>query len=672
MTDQILASRRTFVKGMAVAAGTATLAGASSLVNTAMAVTEPSYTPGTYTATQEGVGTVTVSITVNESSITDCTVDVSGETPFVGGLIGGILQNSILEAGDGTFDSVSGATITSWAVAQAVQRCLEQAAGREVSEPLAWDDSSDQDWLGSEPVIPIEAVTETWETSILIVGAGNGGLAAAAYAAANDLDFRIIERNPMKADTRLYYGAVDTAAAQEAGVEPMDRKRLLAEISRYASGRCNQRVINVWINESAAMHEFVNSLLTAEPYGLACRFTAGDAAKWPEADSVTNYFCPEIEHTFGGWSGEPTRNVVFEDFINAHGYKVDYCCQLVKLIKDGDRVTGAIAQDRTDGHFIQINAERGVLLACGGYAANPRMMKALDPMAVSCTTMNGNFPGQRGMGIRAALWAGATLDNDAAPMLFDRGLVANNVNAGYVENPAAFGGAEFPGFITNSVNIGQYKPGSQPFLKVNREGVRFANESCPYNDINYAATYQPGGVYAMVHDANFFEDAVRFHTIACSASVQRGTYFEDVLNNQVAAGLIQKADTIEELADKLGFEGEAKDNFLATVERQNENFDAQNDPDFGKMVPRLSEIRTAPFYGGWLGASILTTLQGITIDEHMRALDAQRNPIEGLYVAGDNSGSFFADNYPCLLSGIACGRTLTFAIHAVKEMGGLA
>ena len=143
------------------------------------------------------------------------------------------------------------------------------------------------------------------------------------------------------------------------------------------------------------------------------------------------------------------------------------------------------------------------------------------------------------------------------------------------------------------------------------------------------------------------------------------------MNNQVEAGLIQKADTIEELADKLGFEGEAKEHFLATVERQNENFDNQADPAFGKMAPRLSQIRTPPFYGGWLGASILTTLQGVTINEHMQALDANRAPIEGLYVAGDNSGSVFADNYPSLMSGVACGRTLTFGIKAVKEMGGI-
>lgn len=89
------------------------------------------------------------------------------------------------------------------------------------------------------------------------------------------------------------------------------------------------------------------------------------------------------------------------------------------------------------------------------------------------------------------------------------------------------------------------------------------------------------------------------------------------------------------------------------------------------MQQRLSAIRKAPFYGCWLGASLLTTEQGIAINEKTQALDADRNPIEGLYVTGDMSGSFFANNYPCLMPGVACGRTLTFAIKAVKQMAGI-
>ena len=143
------------------------------------------------------------------------------------------------------------------------------------------------------------------------------------------------------------------------------------------------------------------------------------------------------------------------------------------------------------------------------------------------------------------------------------------------------------------------------------------------------------------------------------------------MSQQLESGLVKQADTLDELADALGFAGEAKEAFLATCDRYNALYDAQEDEDFGKASVRLSELRTAPFYGCWLGASLLTTIQGVKINEKTQAMDKNAQPIEGLYVCGDNSGSFFANNYPCLMPGIACGRTMTEAIKAVKQMGGL-
>ena len=115
----------------------------------------------------------------------------------------------------------------------------------------------------------------------------------------------------------------------------------------------------------------------------------------------------------------------------------------------------------------------------------------------------------------------------------------------------------------------------------------------------------------------------------------------------------------------------AKDTFLATVERYNELYDKQNDEDFGKPAYRLSAIRTAPFYGCWLGASLLCSMQGISNTENCQAKDSNNEPIPGLYITGDMSGSFFANNYPCLMAGVAMGRTLTYAMKAVKQMAGL-
>ena len=130
-------------------------------------------------------------------------------------------------------------------------------------------------------------------------------------------------------------------------------------------------------------------------------------------------------------------------------------------------------------------------------------------------------------------------------------------------------------------------------------------------------------------------------------------------------GIVVKADTIEELAEKLGL---PVDVFKQTVDRYNELYDMQKDEDFGKEAYRLSELRTPPFEGVRMsGGYFICTLDGIRIDTNMNALDAAGNPIEGLYVAGDCSGGYFDASYPNLLAGAAAGRSVTFGRLAGKN-----
>ena len=670
-------SRKGFIKIAAAAAMSGVTAGALAACNSASGSASTSgaagqYIPGTYEGTAEGISsTVKVTMTFSDSAVTDVVVDTSGETASFGAAAADELREQLLAAGSAEIDGVSGSTITSDAVMKAAKSCYAQAKGEAVVSSVQLPTGDENDWLGKEPDIDEAAITETVDTDILIVGAGNGGMFAAAYAAANGLNFRVIEQNANVQDTRHWYGAVDSAAAKEAGEPATDKAKLLSEISRYASGKCDQRVVKTWINESAAMHDFMRSILE-DKYGWVCDFTSGSEAAWPaeNAEHNTDYLFPVQEHNYMASESASglARNELLLQYIQELGYDVDFKTSLAKLEKNSEgRITGIIAQSTEDDHFIRYNANKGVLLACGGFPGNPYMMEQLDPLGTSVTTACSYSPADKGYGIRAAVWAGANLDKEAAPMLFDRGVVAPGVDGGYVDSDTAFGGKAFPG------KIRQYNPGTQPFLKVNRNGERFANESCPYNDIVYAAAHQPGRVYAQICDANILEDAKRFHTIGCSAQTRNGgeKYIQGKMDEAIEAGALFKCDTLDELADKMGFTGAAKDTFLATVERYNELYDKQNDEDFGKPAYRLSAIRTAPFYGCWLGASLLTTEQGIAINEKGQALDNNNQPMEGLYITGDMSGSFFANNYPCLMAGVAMGRTLTFAMKAVKQMAGL-
>ena len=523
------------------------------------------------------------------------------------------------------------------------------------------------DWLGTAP--DIADVAETKETDLLIVGAGNGGMAAAAYAADLGLDFIICEGGTQVGATRHWFAALDTPPFADR--EPVDRQRLMGEIIRYSSGNCDQRLIKMWMDESADMFAFVDGIMTAS--GAA---VVADENDMPGGMGGTPFYTPPFEHHYVAADGSRNieeRNVLFEKHINEAGYEVTYGHLLAKLVREeGGRVTGAVFE--TDGGYVRIDARKAVLLTTGGYAANPDMVRALSPVTAQSVTALGYNQNNKGMGIKAALWAGAAKDLTSATMIFDRGLVAPGTPAGYTEESIEAGDPQFPG-------NGQFNPGTQPFLKVNMAGERFANESADYDYLPHAAAQQPTGTYISVWDANFGDDVQRFHTLGCSAGTRMGVlavkkddgsydldaYFE----KELADGRLQKADTLEELADKLGFDADAKKTFLATCERYNELFDAQEDSDFFKEAYRLSELRTPPFFGATLGGTLLTTIDGIRINHDCQALDTKGEVIEGLYAAGDCSGSVFSGNYPDQLHGFACGRTMTEALHVVKHVSAL-
>ena len=517
-------------------------------------------------------------------------------------------------------------------------------------------DDAASDWLGSEPEITESDIVSTEQTDFLIIGAGTAGMCAAGTAADLGLNFILAEKNEKVCETREYWGIVNSSVAVEQGYE-CDGMKLLNELTRYASGKCSQDVIKMWIDESAEVFEWIDPMMV-------------DAGKQVVVDSAgdhetggTDYYVPTLQHVYLTPYTEPMRNDVLLSFVEEKAAdSVRFGYTLVKLVHDEGPVTGAIFE--TESGYVKVEAAN-TLLATGGYPANPIMMNALQPAAVGCCTASSYNLSDDGLGLRAGIWAGGVKDPDPAPMIFDRGAVDVGVDCGYTGEGET---ATFPGTIYQE-NIG-----SQPFMKVNRNGVRFANESTPYDTLCFQAAQQPGGVWCQVFDANAPEDILRFDTIGCSAYAKQmmtaGATIEEFCATSVDAGILKTADTIDELADELGFEGDAKEAFLAQVERYNEQYDAQEDDDYGKEAYRLSAIRTAPFYGLWFGGTLLTTIDGLRINGDCQVLDADGVPIEGFYAAGDVSGSFFSGNYPEYIVGVASGRSSTQGRHVARLLAG--
>lgn len=420
-------NRRSFLKGMAGVAGAAALASLPIVPVAAAGL----YTPGTYSAKASGaVGTVLVTMTFSENAITDVVLDCSSETASIGGAAAEQLRAALMAAQGAEIDAISGATLTSKAVMEAANKCIQQAKGE---IPVEVIDSSAQengaaDWLGQAPEVAEADIAETWETDFLIVGAGNGGLTAAAYAAKKGLNFRVIEKGTTHARRRGWYGAINTEQIiSEDGY--CDRGALLRELKKYSSGKSDLTLFNTWYDESAAMHQFIVDCYAQYDPEARCEVTVHDEAHWPEEDT-TGLFFPVCEHY---WGRSMDRLDMFEKIaLEEGGVAVDYSTALVKIERvENGKVTGVIAQQTETGKYIRINANKGVLLACGGYPNNVKMMEQLDPMGTAVTTNNNSWPTDTGDGIKAACWIGADLQPEPAPMLFDRGIVEPGVDAGY-------------------------------------------------------------------------------------------------------------------------------------------------------------------------------------------------------------------------------------------------
>lgn len=607
-------------------------------------------------------------MTFDETSITDVKIDVSGETPDIGGKIGPEFEQAILSSQSPDVDAVSGATVTSDAIKAAAADCISQASGKEVTVAKKEESAaSGSDWLGSAPEISESEITETLDTEVLVVGCGTGGWIATMTAAQEGAKVLVVEKRETPTGIREDIGSIDSRLQKESFAEyprfKIDKTEALQDIVRYASGYVDSDLIKVWINESGEMVDWLTDLMesTGDWY-MTLEGSVGDT-KYPERDKA--YATGHSPHlTDKGTEKKVTTNSTFREFCDGTGNVTwKFSTTLVKLEQDAnDKVTGIIAQDLTDKHYIRINAKKGVIMATGGYATNTEMMLALQPMTMK---MKANVPigsTDDGSGIKAMLWAGAEMDPTHASMMFNRCSVLPNETAGYQTNGKWFWFGE------------------QPFLKVNLNGKRFCNESGPYEFMLHSMYMQPHHTYVDIFDANNKQYCEQFEEVGCcrlfkfdNGALSNMSYdyvwsgMTEGENSHAAMGYLMSADTIEELAEKLNIPA---DNLAASVQRYNELCAKGVDEDYGKSPHRMTPVDTPPYYGIRTCAWHLTTMDGCRINTDMQVIREDGTAIEGLYATGDCTGGFFANNYPNLFTGLACGRTMTFGRRAAKIICG--
>lgn len=610
------------------------------------------YTPGTYTATETGMGTVTVTMTFSDSAITEVKVDTSKETIDVAVNSAEEFQEALMAAQSAEIDGVSGASITSKAVKKAAASCIEQAMGLAVEEEetVAVDDGTPA-WLGHEPEIADSEIVETLDTEVLVVGGGTGGLFAACSAGENGAKTLVIDKLT-SGGVRDDLGAIDSRYQKEWGTK-IDKFDYITEMTKTAAGRLDQRLVKLWAEESGEAIDWFGDRLAER--GVELWHEAGGDDEGSRYIHFATGHSPKWEGSDDGEGNQLNGAKVLTDYALTLGVEFRYNTPMVKLIKENGRVTGAIAENE-DGGYVRINASKGVIVATGGYSLNYDMLEALQPENLAIVGLNGSIPGATGDGIKACIWAGGKFDETHSMMMFDRAALKPDAVPGRAQ--------------IESGETSMFWMGSQPFLKVNSKGERFFNESGTYEGILHADEFNKDHCHYTIFDSDWTTYIQSFKTHGCSrmfpfpnGAEPNRTYqsMEESFPGMIEKGVLFQCDTIAELAEKLGLPADALE---ATVERYNELYDKGVDEDFGKESFRLSAVRKAPFYGVKNTGFILCTMDGIQIDQNMNAVDTNNEPIPGLYVVGNDSGAYFSATYPNLSTGAACGRTVTFGRRA--------
>ena len=577
-------------------------------------------------------------------------LDVSHETPSIGQAAANELKRMLVASQGAGIDAVSGATITSKAVSQAAAKCIAQAKGEIPVEVIENSDAGDDgDWLGKPPEIDEKSIAKTRETDILVVGCGTGGMFAVAAAAEAGAKVIGIDRFATGTGIRNDLGALNSRYQKAWGTK-IDKFDFVTMATQYAAGHLSQDLVKLFCEKSGETIDWYGDRLKER--GVDLWHESGDKVDESRYEHFATGHSPRWRGTDDGTGKRLDGNRILLDYAVSKGAEFDFNTRMLKLEKKAGRVTGCIARDG-DGRYVRYVAKKGVVVATGGYAQNYRMMEALQPWNLRIIGRNGAMPGAHGDGIRACLWAGAKMDETHSMMMFDRCALRPDQKTG-VET-------------AKSGDNGFFWMGSQPWLKVNADGRRFMNESGTYENILHADEYQKGHCHYTLFDSNWTAYAQQFKMHGCSRlypfengadpNISYEVVRDRMLPGLLEKGFVVKADTIEELARKLGLPAEE---LKRTVDRYNALARKGIDEDYGKESFRLTPVDKAPFYGAKNTGYVLCTMDGIQIDTHMNAIDTNGNPIPGLYVIGNDSGCFFANEYPNLATGMACGRTVSF------------
>ncbi len=512
-------------------------------------------------------------------------------------------------------------------------------------------------WLGTEPEDPAEFVQEL-ECDVVVCGLGHAGVSAARAAAEAGVSVVVFEKSPeyglgskdcCAIGSKLFLERFPEVAVYWEGGEEL----LLNEIGKGCQYRNDMRLTKKWLQING---ENVDWYVSATPedktsYGTSENDNVVDAdsdyqliaAGWPVPANydprTENMPClPGSFKMLGVNKGFQACNMDLAREVAGDALQVFNSTKAIKLLVEDGRVCGVIAQDH-EGNCYKAVAAKGVVLATGDFMNNEEMLADLLPNVLK----SGYHPNgdnnwymtrdddvnacNTGDGHRMALWAGAKMQDYACSM--------SHLTSG--------GSSCF---------------GTVPFLMLARNGERFMNEDVQGQEYAERVRQLPGRVAYQIFDATWPEQMPYMpygHGKNPNAT-------QADLDARVEKGTTVVADTLEELLAAINIDAERA---LVSIEHYNELCAAGSDADFGKVATRMFSIAEPPFYAATVTrGDDLVTMSGIESDELCHALNAEGDPVPGLYVAGNVQGNRFSGIYPESALGVSVAMAICFGREA--------
>ena len=685
-------SRRDFLKVSAIGAAGVVAAGMLGQAKLAEGAAKI-YTPGTYSATAQGLlSAVTVTMTFDETSITNVIVDSSGETKEIGAAAAEKLAEQLRNAQAADIDGVTGATVTANAVKKAAADCIAQAMGLAVeSKEAESSEAPGADWLGKEPEISDSDIYAEDSADVVVVGLGLAGVSAARAAAELGASVIGIDGSSAPNCRSGEYAVINSPTLNARWPERALTREEVAEIVDSHVNESGYRVKRpITAKWAANIGEAFDWFIKADEH-----LFIADTTRQPIEDENADDFLVPIyrplpsykdkdgkEHVYN-WKEErfpcfptsveflPSQQKTFianwQKALDTGKVKGCFGHFGRKLIMKDGRCVGVYALDdnpgsATRGKYLKINAFKGVILSTGDFGSNDAAMYHFAPDIMKSHKNNRLFTsvdvnGKRtnqGDGLRMGAWAGAKVAGFAAPMIHHMG-----------------GGADLSG-------VGVM--GNAGFLNLDMDGKRFMNEDLPgqqlENQIESIRLMQSWQIFdsnwpeqvthmpAAHGGACYFEDYASIDEAPKNNKTYRNWKSPYQLEAAVADGRCIKADTLEELVARMyPDDPKAQKTALASIKRYNELAAAGYDEDFNKVPSRLMPVDKAPFYADMFSTALmLTCIGGLESDEECHTFTEITDElgrqvcgevIKGLYVAGNMQGGRFGLQYPIGLKGVS-------------------